>query len=284
MIFSLIFVVSCSSSSKKEDALEDGTELSPEISSVSTADKKASEPMARSDREETKASKATGSSSGDSASLLEAIRANNDEAVYRISTQMLAKNPEDLRALNALGIYHYRKSHLAAAQMMFGKALKISPTSGDLHNNLGLVYLAKKELREAIREFRKAIEINPNDSIAAANVGAIYVEQKEYSKALVANEIAYRKNSKDLRVLNNYAISLVATGKSNEAKDIYKQALKINESNKDVMLNYAILLIDQMGSYQDGLDLLNKIKFLGPSAEAKNKINVLENKAKAGIK
>ena len=44
-----------------------------------------------------------------------------------------------------------------------------------------------------------------------------------------------------------------------------------------------ILLIDHMNKSADGLDLLDKLKFLGPSAEARNIINGLENRAKAGL-
>lgn len=223
-------------------------------------------------------------SSADSEELSEAIKTNNEEAIYRSSIQILSKNAGDVRALNALGLYHYRKNHWSAAQMMFGKALKLSPNNSELHNNLGLVLLAQKEQREAIKEFRKALEINPNDANAASNIGSIYVEEKDYTKALVASEIAYRKNSKDQRVLNNYAIALTAAGKFPEAKDIYRQAMRLNENNKDVMFNYAFLLIEKLNQNQEGLDLLNKVKFLGTTPEVRNKINVLENKAKAGIK
>jgi Flp pilus assembly protein TadD len=212
------------------------------------------------------------------------MKAGNDEGIFRAATTALAQNPSDVRALNALGMYHYRKEQYAGALLMFNKALKAAPNMSDLHNNIGLVYLAQEENRDAIASFKKAIELNPRDGAAAANIGAIYVEQKDYTKALVAMEIAYRKNNRDAGILNNYGIALAANGKYRDAHDMYKKGLDVNPNSKELMLNRAILLIDHLKKNDEGLDLLNKVKFLGVSNEARNRINVLENKAKAGIK
>lgn len=213
-----------------------------------------------------------------------AIRAKNNEAIHRAAISVLSQNPNDVKALNALGLYHYELKHYPAALMMFGRALKVNPNVSELHNNLGLVYMAQGEKRDAIKAFRRAIELNSRDANAAANIGAIYISEKDYTKALVALEIAYKKNNKDVRVLNNYGIALTAAGKYNEAKDAYKDAMKLQSSNKEVMLNYAILLIDHLKQGSEGLEVINKLRFLGPSPEARNRINGLENKAKSGLK
>ncbi|MEZ0392949.1 MAG: tetratricopeptide repeat protein [Pseudobdellovibrionaceae bacterium] len=216
--------------------------------------------------------------------LSDAIKSGHDDSIVRAAVQILSKNPYDARALTALGYYRYKRGQYAAAQLMLGKALKANPNYSDAHTNMGLTLLALKEQREAIKSFRTAIAINNNDGNAAATLGSIYLENKDFIKALVALEIAARKNYKDPKVLNNYAVALTATGKYNDARDIYKQAMSLNSNNKDIMYNYAILLIDHLKKYDEGLDLLSKVKFLGPSTEARNKINVLENKAKAGLK
>ena len=214
--------------------------------------------------------------------LTEAIRANNDEAIARAAQTVLAKNPADVKALNAMGMHHFRKGQIKAAEYFYGRGLRANPQSGELHNNMGLVQLSEGERNEAIKSFKKAMELG-NDSNAAGNLGAIYLKEKDYSKALIAMEVAYRKNSKDVRVLNNYAVALTAQQKYSDAKDIYKKASQANPNDKDVMLNYAILLIDHTKDMSQGLELIDRLKFLGPSAEARNVINALENKAKAGL-
>ncbi len=220
----------------------------------------------------------------ESQALIDAEKNNDFESIYKASTALLAKNPNDVKALNALGLYFAHKGRPSAALMMYGRALKISPNSSEVHNNLALTLLTQKENREALQEFRKALANNNDEGAAAANLGSIYVEHKSYTKALVANEIAYKKNSKDPKVLNNYGISLTGVGKYKEAKEIYQKAMSLNGENKDVIVNYAILLIDHLNQNQEGLDLINKARFLGISPEARNRINTLENKAKSGVK
>ena len=65
---------------------------------------------------------------------------------------------------------------------------------------------------------------------------------------------------------------------------IYEKVLKANPSSRDIMLNYSIFLIDQKQKYKQGLDLLNRLKFVGVQPEARNIIKDLENRAKAGLK
>lgn len=226
--------------------------------------------------------KSQSSESTENQILIEAIKSGNDEATARAAQSVLAQNPQDLRALNALGMYHFKKSEWKAAELFYGRALKVNPNLSELHNNLGLVSLAKNEPADAIESFKKAISIN-SDPAAAANLGSLYLAQKNYSKALVGLEIAYRKNKKDVRLLNNYGIALTGTKKFSDAREIYKKAHEANPNDKDILLNYSILMVEHLGRANEGLDLINKLKFLGPSAEARNIITVLEKKANAEL-
>lgn len=281
-LIAMLFVLGCSSSPGPAGDSEppppdgiDDMESGPEFKETSTSPKAPPSGPVQ--------TKMTSTPYTDSSALAEAIRSGNDTSIARVAFQVLAKNPNDYKALNALGYHYYKKGQYPAALLMINKALKANPNGSDAHNNLGLVLLAQKEQKEAIQAFRKALEVNPRDGFAAANLGAIYIANKDYPKAAVAMEIAYRQNSKDERILNNYGIALAATGKYSQAQEMYKQAMGANSSNKDVLLNYAILLIEHLKKPQEGLDLLSKVRFLGPSTEARKRINLLENKAKAGL-
>lgn len=216
--------------------------------------------------------------------LLDAIRSGHDETIYRTATQVLSQNPSEVVALNALGIYHYRRGQHLAAQYMFAKAMKLTPNSSELHSNIGLVHLALKERRRAIKSFRKALELNPEDGVAAANVGALYVEDRDFLKAVVPLEIASKKLTKDARVLNNYAAALANTGKQEQAKGLYTEALRLNPNSKEILFNYCVLLVDHLKKPQEAMEYINKLKFLGPAQDMRNRMNALENRAKAGLK
>lgn len=273
----LIAVLVGCSSQPKQDSSESGApaDLSPTPSPAA--------PVAAVASKET--SVTTPSSSTSSSSPLEqAIRSNSDEQIFRAATDVLLKNPNDLQALNALGLYHYRKSQQSAAQIFLNRALKVNPNSSDTHNNLGLVFLAQGENDRALASFKQALRANSNDANAGANAGAIYLQNKDYIKAEIALRPAVRKYNRDVRILTNYAIAQVGLKKFSDAEERYREALKIQDSFQPAMLGLAILYIDHMNKPAEGLELINRIKFLGPSSESRSRINVLENKAKTGVK
>jgi Flp pilus assembly protein TadD len=131
---------------------------------------------------------------------------------------------------------------------------------------------------------KKAVELDSGNLAAAINLSSIYIAERDFQKALVPLEMVVRKGTKDYRLLNNYGVALAGTGKFSQAKGQYQAALSVNSSAKDVMLNLAILQIDHLKNYQEGMDLLSKLKFLGPPEGTRSRISDLENKARAGSK
>ena len=215
--------------------------------------------------------------------LRKAVESQNEENIQKASSDILALNAKDSQGLNALGLYHYKKGHLDAAQFLFNKGIAANPNSSELYGNLALVELAKGDRRDAIKTMRKALEINPQDGFAGANLGFIYVQEKDYLKAIFALEVPIKKGMKDYKIMNNYAIALVGNGKVKEAAEIYEKLLKENQSQREELLNNAITLIENMQKNKEGLDLLNRLKFVGAPQEARDTIKGLENKAKAGL-
>lgn len=271
----LSLLVSCSSSPKQEST-EPGAPVDVSPTPVSSQQQST---------DGAKSSSSPTASAGSSGSALEqAIRSNSDEQIFRAATDVLLKTPNDLQALNALGLYHYRKSQFSAALLILDRALKVSPNSSDTHNNLGLVFLAQGENDRALASFKQALRLNSNDANAGANAGSIYLQNKDYIKAEIALRPAVRKYNKDVRILTNFAISQVGLKKFSEAEAKYKEALKIQDSFQPAMMGLAILYVDHLNKPAEGLELINRIKFLGPSSESRSRINVLENKAKTGVK
>ncbi|MBC7467126.1 MAG: tetratricopeptide repeat protein [Bdellovibrio sp.] len=217
------------------------------------------------------------------AALNDGIKSQNDDGIQKAASEILMQNPKDIRGLNALAVLNYKKGRYEAAQYLLNKAIAVNGNSSELFGNLGLVYLAKSDRKEAVKQFRKALQVNPQDAIAGANLGSIYIQEKDYNKASLALEVPVKKGMKDPKILTNYAITLAATGNTKEAADMYEKILKDNASNKEAMLNFAILQIEVLQKNKEGLDLLNRLKFVGAPLEARETIKSLENKAKAGL-
>lgn len=216
--------------------------------------------------------------------LSRAITSGNPERIKNASVEALTSNPKDETALNALAVYYYGRNQLGAAEVLLDKALAVNPRSETAYNTLGLIALAKDDVRGAVLKFRRATEINPRYYIAAANAAAIYAQEKDYNKVIFSLEPFVNDGQAGADALGNYGLALAATGKTGEAAAVYAKILAASPDNKNALLNYAILLIEKQEKYQEGLDLLNRLKFVGYDNESRPIINNLEVKAKAGLK
>lgn len=213
-----------------------------------------------------------------------AFKANDFEGLQKAAQTALAQNPNDTKALTALGVVNYQKKKYKAALYFFNKAAAQGNAPSDVYTNMGLVHLAIKDRKKAIEAFKKAYDLNPNDGVAAANLGSIYAVEGDNTKALPVLERAIKAGLRDARLFNNFGVALVANGKAEEAKSVYEEALKINSSYREALFNYAILLIDHLNQPQAGLDTLNRLRFMGLGEGMRERMNSLEMKAKAGVK
>ncbi len=274
----LSLICACSSDSKKSSSKNSSDDSSASVNEAPSSSSKSS-----SASEPETAARAAKASQDAVSSLQEAIKSQNDDAIQRTAMAVLMQNANDVRALNAMGLFHYRKGRPLAAQLFFSKAQQLSPNSSEIYSNMGLVYLALKEEIEATRSFKKAIELNPSDLNAAGNLGSIYVDHRDFNKAFAILSMNTGR-SHDLKFLNNFAIACAETGKVEQAESLYQEALKVAPSNKEVLFNYATLQIEYLNKYKEGLETLGRLKLFGPVEGMKNQTNELENKAKAGLK
>lgn len=275
---SILVLASCGSSPKEEDnyTLEAG-------SGQTEADADSMEKAKAEPAPVVVAPKAQEEARGLLSGISDAIRSGNDEAVARAASQVLVQNPNEPKALNALGVYHYKKGRFLAAQFFFTKALKVKSDS-DVLNNLALVKFAQGEKKEAISTWKKALMENSNNAVAAANLGSVYIQEKDYIKASIALETAVKRGTKDAKTLVNYGIAMAATGSYDSAKLMYQDALRIAPSNQEARLNLAILYIHHLNQSQEGLKEIDRLRFGSPDETIRKRMIELENKAKSEIK
>lgn len=213
------------------------------------------------------------------ANLNQFIKNQDEEGILKEGSALLMKNPNDVKAINAMAMTYYKRSQYALAKSLLLRALKVEPGTYEAHSNLGVVQLALGEKNEALRSFKKSIELNPNDYVSASNAGSLYVVEQDFEKASVVLDIAYSKGYRNVKVLSNFALALTATGKYEKADKIYREALKENNNNKDVLFNHAILLIQFLKKNEEGLEIIKKLKFLGIPEEGRKRFQDLEKLA-----
>lgn len=278
VILSVLAFSACASKSTQSNSSSDD-EVSTQYSGIDRDESLATKV------EKSEAPKSTQKPSSDLESNLNAaLKRQNESEMIKASQEILLVNPANPKALNTLGMVNYKRGKYKASEYFIKRALKDAPNVSALYNNLGLVQLAQGEEREAIVSFKKGYQMNSSDAALGANLGALYVKNKDFKNAEYALESAYKKNPKDQKIASNYAAALAANKKFPEATVVYEKALSENQSSRDIMLNYAIHQVENLKQYQKGLDLINRLKFVGAPSEARNLIKDLENKAKAGLK
>lgn len=210
------------------------------------------------------------------AQLNQSIKNQDEDSILKEGSALLMKNPNDVKAINAMAMAYYKRGQYALAKSLLLRAMKTEQGSYEIHSNMGIVQLALSEKNEALKSFKKSIELNPNDYVSASNAGSLYIVEQDFEKAAVVLEIAYSKGYRNSKVLSNYAVALTATGKYEKADKIYRDALKENANDKGILFNHAILLIQFMKKNEEGLEIVKKLKFLGVPDEARKKFQDIQ--------
>lgn len=216
--------------------------------------------------------------------LQEAIQKQDDRNIAIHARELLIRSPNDISALNALALFYFKKGQFDTAKTLLNKAISVEPQVSLLYSNLGFVLQSQNEDEEATQLYRQALKIDAFNAIAAANVGSIYLKRKDYRKAQVAYEIAVEKGQRDWKTLSNYGVVLTAVGNYPLAYTQLKSAVAQQSQNLEVNLNFAILLIEHMNKLPEGLEVINKMRFIGPGPDLRKKISELENRAKSVLK
>ena len=204
-----------------------------------------------------------------------AFKSRDEQLIIDSASKKLGKDANDLKVLNALGVFYLESSKLGLARIIFARAEKAHASEPALINNVGVVDLKDDKARPAVANFRKALDARANYAIAAANLGAIFVEYKDYAKAGDLLERGYQSLKGDLKkgaaldVANNYALSLSAAGKYDRAREIMEAILKADSGNVTALLNYTILLIYKVKDRKEGQKQLDRLKFLSDDAKTR---------------
>ena len=97
--------------------------------------------------------------------------------------QTLALRPDDVAALNNLGVIHQEQREFTAAEALFHRARELRPDVAIGHYNLGVVLVALDRGAEARQCFVQALALQPNYLEAHYNLGLLARERGEWAAA-----------------------------------------------------------------------------------------------------
>ncbi len=180
----------------------------------------------------------------------DAVKAQDPARQARLYREYLKLKPEDVIALNNLGIALKKQGDYAGAVSSYRTAIqKIppgdNPRTAKIYNNLGEALRLQNKTPEALEAFNKALELDPKLGFAYNNVGKIYFSQNRLEDSIVSFQKAVALTPKEVEPQGNLAGALIASKRYQEAIQAAGQGIKLDPKDPITRYNLGLALLKQ---------------------------------------
>ncbi len=125
----------------------------------------------------------------EAAELLDERQTAEAEDLYR---RILELDPENVTALNKLGVCRARQEDPDGAEEMFSMVLENDPKNVAALSNLGNIRYTQKRYDEAITLYKQAIALDPDYGVAHNNLAAAYKKSGNIGEFIASMKRAQR--------------------------------------------------------------------------------------------
>ena len=150
------------------------------------------------------------------------------EALYR---ELLQNQPDDVGALEALGVLVFQHGRAHEALPLFARAVAIRPGSARMLANLGEALRVVGRQNEALDHLRKAVAIDPTLAQSWNSLGLLAFDQRRYAEAETSYRESIRLRPKFVAAFINLGYTLLALKRIAEAAEVHRAALAIDPNN-----------------------------------------------------
>lgn len=186
---------------------------------------------------------------------------NNLEGARAALEKALSLDPNNPKALNIMGMIHFRQGDREQAIHRYNAALNINPKQAGVHNNIGLAWEALNEPREAFVHFRKAVVLEAGNATYLYNAGNALLAQSKYEAAISIYEKATQLDPAFAKAWSNLGMAHARSKNYQKATQALQNAVSFDPSSVDSWNNLGSLWIIQsdtvqaVNCYQKALDL-----------------------------
>lgn len=158
----------------------------------------------------------------------------------------LSSNPDDVDALNLMGILAQRGGDLPRAIEVLSRAINIAPDVAKLYLNRGEAFRASNAFDRAVSDYRKAIELDPNYATAYYNLGIALRAQEKLAEAIAAYRAAVGIKPDYVKAHYNLANTLRTQLDFAAAEQAYRDAIRFDPNHAEAWNNLGEMLAEQM--------------------------------------
>lgn len=163
---------------------------------------------------------------------LAAASAGDFPRAYAIARALLARDPNDVHALQIVGFAAFRQGRNEEALQAFLRANRAEPGQPALLYWLGLVNLERGAFERAEKAFRNAVEINPKYGEAWCHLGETLFLLDRQEEARAAFEAAIAAEPASASVLARAARHFESTHDLARARDLASEAVRLAPSDE----------------------------------------------------
>jgi tetratricopeptide (TPR) repeat protein len=161
--------------------------------------------------------------------------------IYR---EILAVDPNQVDALNLMGVVMQAAGDLEMAEHLIKTASELAPDYFAPFVNLGNVLQAAGRLDEAIEAFRRAMKLDPKSVETLNNLASALNAVGNSAEALDAAERALKMLPAFPEALINKGNALLGLGRAEDAVESYRKALKLAPEHGNALYNLANAYMD----------------------------------------
>jgi len=159
--------------------------------------------------------------------------------------KVIALNPNMPVAHSNLGNVLSDSGDQDAAIAAYRKALEVDPNYPEAHYNLGNALRTKGDMDAAIAAFQRTIALKPNLAEAYSNMGIALWEKGQMDQAVAACQKAIALKPNFPAAYSNLGCALKKQGKLDEAIAAYRQAITLNPHYTPAYCNLGTCLWEQ---------------------------------------
>lgn len=165
--------------------------------------------------------------------------------------QALERQPAETSLYIGLACAFHAGGHGEAAAEVCGIALQLHPDCAEAHNNRGAILRGLGRLEEAESDLRRAIVLRPDYPEAYVNLGNVLKLSGDPAAAIECYRRALGLQPDNASAYTNIGNALVAQGRLEEAGEAYAGALRFSPDLPEAHWNQALLWLRQ-GDFKRG--------------------------------
>lgn len=176
--------------------------------------------------------------------MIAAHKGQSDQA-ERLLRQCIAFAPDQAAAHINLGNILIGKNKIAAAESSYRRAIELAPRLPAAHYNHGRCLRALGQLDDAIASYRRALTLQPDFFEAQVNLGSALCEKEAYQEAeeVYRNLLSRRPNAIEVKVYLGDVLRL--RGEPEQARTCYESVLRERPGHPRASLSLGLALLDE---------------------------------------